>query len=80
LIASATLKIAADDYFMVKLNGVMLKDYGSVNYFTSYMLFDIRGIVRGASESLYQENVLEVVVTSNCAYEGAIYRIEFTFS
>lgn len=79
-LTSATLKIAADDYFRVKLNGVMLKDYGSVNYFTAYLTYDISGIVRGASEALYQENVLEVIVTSNGECEGAIYRIEFTFS
>ena len=78
-LSSAILKVAADDYFRVVFNGVMLKDFGTVNYFTAYLSYNVSGLVRGASEAADQENELELIVESNCYAEGAIYRIEFTF-
>lgn len=77
---SATLKIAADDYFQVVLNGVTLKYFDAAYYNQAYLVYNIRGIVRGASETTYQENELEVRVVTDGAFDGLIYRIDFTFA
>lgn len=79
-LSSAILKVTADDFFQVQLNGVMLKDFDQTYYCSAYLVYDIIAVVRGASDANYQENELEVTVESDCAVDGAIYRLEFTFT
>ena len=79
-LTSAILKVTADDFFQVHLNGVPVKGFDWTYHYSAYLVYDIAGIVRGASEANYQENELEVTVVSDCVGEGAIYRIEFTFA
>ena len=81
---TAVLKVTADEYFKVVFNGAMLKNYEvGVYYYTRFLSYNVKGLLRVTSESgVYQENLLEVYVMTEVPeyIEGLLYRVDFTFT